>query len=183
MPGHQIPLNSGIRYPSVGSVENTFLSGMQSSESSFIVTSTGSSTEDGSESHESPILRIGGSFNGKFGFRDVSFGLSFLFPHHLGDNPARAKILDRTPCRNCQQLDRLCHRIANVTAWLYSREPVLHRRIRVQHAVVAQGTNTRRSRSGAATEIAGRIYPSWCASKRAAIVTLQIINSEVNICN
>jgi len=45
--------------------------------------------------------------------------------------------LDRTPYRNCQQLDRLCNWIANVTAWLYSGKPVLHLRIRVQHAVVA----------------------------------------------
>jgi uncharacterized RmlC-like cupin family protein len=63
--------------------------------------------------------------------------------------------LDRTPSRNFQQLDRLRNWIANVTAWLYSSEPVLHLRIRVQHAAVAQGTRTRRSRSGAATGIAG----------------------------
>src|SRR5271154_4442320 len=52
MPGHQLPLNSGIRCPSVGSVENTFLSGMQSSESSFIVTSAVSSTDGRSENLE-----------------------------------------------------------------------------------------------------------------------------------
>ena len=80
----------------------------------------------------------------------VPFRLSFLFPHRPSDNAARAKILDRTACRNCQQLDRLCNWIANVTAWLYSSEPVLHLRIRVQHATVAQGTNTRKSRSGVA---------------------------------
>jgi hypothetical protein len=56
MPGHRIPLNSGIRYPSVASVENTFLRGMQLSESSFIVTSAVSSTEDRSENHESYLL-------------------------------------------------------------------------------------------------------------------------------
>jgi hypothetical protein len=173
------PLNSGIRYPSVTSIENTFLSGMQSSESSFIVTSAVSSTEDRSENQESSILGIGRSFNWRFGFRDVPFGLSLLFSHRPGDNTARTKILDWTPCRNSQQLDRLCNWIANVTAWLYSREPVLHRRIRVQHAIVAQGTNTRKSRSGAATEIADRTYPYWCASKRAAIVTQQIINLKL----
>ena len=54
--GIKSPLNSGIRYLSVASVENTFLSGMQSSESSFIVTSAVSSTEDRSENHESSIL-------------------------------------------------------------------------------------------------------------------------------
>ena len=32
---------------------------------------------------------------------DVPFGLSFVFPHHSGDNTARTKILDRTPYRNC----------------------------------------------------------------------------------
>ena len=156
--GIKSSLNSGIGCPPVTSVENTFLCRMQLSEPSFIVTSTGSSTEDRSGSYESLILCIRGSFNGRFGFCDVPFGLSFLFPHHPSDNPARAKILDRTPCRNSQQLDRVCNWTANVTAWLYSREPVLHRRIRVQHAIVAQGTNTRKSRSGAATEIAGRAY-------------------------
>lgn len=54
--GLKSPLNSGIRYSSVIGVENTSLSGMQLSESSFIVTSTGSSTEDRSENHESSIL-------------------------------------------------------------------------------------------------------------------------------
>ncbi len=49
-------LNSGIRYPSVASVENTFLRGMQSSESSFIVTLAVSSTEDESENCESSVL-------------------------------------------------------------------------------------------------------------------------------
>ena len=183
MPGHQIRLNSGTRYPSVGSVENTFLCGMQSSESSFIVTSAISSTEDRSENHETSdsLNRVKPQL--EVGFRDVPFGLSLLFPDCPSDNIARTKILGRTPCRNSQQPDRLCNWFANVTAWLYSREPVLHRRIRVQHAIVAQGTNTRKSRSGAATEIAGRTYPQWCASKRRAIVTQQIINPEVNICN
>jgi hypothetical protein len=75
------------------------------------------------------------------GFRDDPFGLSFLFPYRPSDGTARTKILDRPPCRNCQQLDRLCHWIENVTAWLYSSEHVLHLRIRVQHAALAQGTN------------------------------------------
>jgi hypothetical protein len=82
---------------------------------------------------------------------DVPFGLSFVSPHRPSHNTARTKILDRTPYRNRQQLDRLCHCIANITAWLYSRKPVLHLRIRVQHAVVAQETNTHKSRSDAAT--------------------------------
>ena len=59
----------------------------------------------------------------------------------LADDIACTKIVDRTTCRDCQQLDRLCHWIANVTAWFYSSEHVLHLRIRVQHAVLAQGAN------------------------------------------
>ena len=156
---------------------------MQSSESSFIVTSTGSSTEDGSESYESLILRIGESFNGRFGFCDVPFGLSFLFAHHPGDNSARAKILDRTPCRNCQQLDRLCNWIANVTAWLYSSEPVLHLRIRLQHAAVAQGTNTHTSRSGQESLV---IPIRNCAPQKGLLLSSpiqSIISPELNICN
>ena len=173
--GIKSSLNRGIGCAPVTSVENTFLCGMQSSESSFIVTSTGSSTEDGSESYESLILRIGGSFNGRFGFCDVPFGLSFLFAHHPSDNPARAKILDRTPCRNCQQLDRLCNWIANVTAWLYSSEPVLHLRIRVQHAAVAQGTNTHiEIRPG----IAGHTYTELCTSKRAAPIVTNTVDHQ-----
>lgn len=74
-----------------------------------------------------------------------------MSPHHPSDNTARTKILDRTPYRNCEQLDRLCNCIANVTARLYSSKPVLHLHIRVQHAVVAQKTNTHKPRSGAAT--------------------------------
>jgi len=137
------PYNSGIRCTPFTGVENPFLRGMQSSESSFIVTTT--------------ELRITNSLNRvklqleARVFRDVPFGLSFLFPHRPSDNTARTKILDRTPCRNCQQLDRLCNWIANVTAWFHSSKPVLHLRIRVQHAVVAQGTNTHKSRSNAAT--------------------------------
>jgi len=91
-------------------------------------------------------------------FRNVPFGLSLLFLHHPSDNTARTKILDRTPRRNSQQLDRLCNWIAKVTAWLYSSEPVSHLRIRVQHAPVAQGTNTQKSRPGTATGIAGDAY-------------------------
>jgi hypothetical protein len=173
------PLNSGIRYPSVTSIENTFLSGMQSSESSFIVTSAVSSTEDRSENQESSILGIGRSFNWRFGFRDVPFGLSLLFSHRPGDNTARTKILDWTPCRNSQQLDRLCNWIANVTAWLYSREPVC---IGVyafsMRSWLKERTHANRDQ-GAATEIADRTYPYWCASKRAAIVTQQIINLKL----
>jgi hypothetical protein len=37
------------------------------------------------------------------------------------------------------------------TAQLYSSKPILHLRIRVQHAAVAQGTNTHKSSSGAGT--------------------------------
>jgi hypothetical protein len=74
-----------------------------------------------------------------------------VFPHRPSDNTARTKILDRTSYRYCQQLDRLCNCIANVTAWLYSSKSVLHLRIRVQHAVVAQETSTHKSRPGAAT--------------------------------
>jgi hypothetical protein len=86
----------------------------------------------------------------EFGFCDVPFGLSFVFAHRPSDNTARTKILDRTPHRNYQQLDRLRHWIANGTAWLYSSKPVLHLRVRVEHAVVAQETNTHQSKSGAA---------------------------------
>jgi hypothetical protein len=59
--------------------------------------------------------------------------ISSCFLTVLADNTARAQILDRTPYRNCQQLDRLCNCIANITAWLYSSKPVMHRHIRVQH--------------------------------------------------
>jgi hypothetical protein len=110
---------------------------MRSSESFFILASTVVSQEHESESYESLTLlnRVKLQLEGQF--RDVPFGLSLLFPHRPSDNTARTKILDRTPYRNCQQLDRLCNWIANVTAWLYSGKPVLHLRIRVQHAVVA----------------------------------------------
>ena len=140
--GIKSSLNSGIRCLPVTGVENTFLRGMQSSESSFIVTSTVSSTEDGSEitnhkSSESGQASIGGSVFAMFHLDYLSCFLTVLATILLA-----TKILDRTTCRNCQQLDRLCNWIANVTAWLYSSEPVLHLRIRVQHAIVAQGTNT-----------------------------------------
>src|ERR1700722_2220939 len=108
-------------------------------------------TKQVSESSQPLILWVGQRFNWRLGFYDVPFGLSFLFPHCPGDNTARPKILDRAPHRDCQQLDRLCNCIANVTAWLYSSKPVLHLHIRVQHTVVAQGTHTHTSRSGAAT--------------------------------
>ena len=174
--GIKSSLDSGIGCAPVTSVENTFLCGMQSSESSFIVTSTGSSTEDGSESYELLVLRIGGSFNERFVFCDVPFGLSFLFAHRPGDNPARAKILDRTPCRNCQQLDRLCNWIANVAARLYSSEPVLHLRIRVQHVAVAQGTKNAHIeiRPG----IAGHDYTELCTSKRAAPIVTNTVDHQ-----
>ena len=98
-------------------------------------------------------LRITNSLNRvklhwRLGFRDVPFGLPFLFPHRASDNTARTKILDRTPYRNCEQLDRLCNWIANVTTWVYSSKAILHLRIRVQHAAMAQGTNTHKSSSG-----------------------------------
>jgi hypothetical protein len=180
MPGHQIPLNSGIRYPSVTSVENTFLCGMQSSEPSFILTSTGRAQRRIRE------LQITDSLNQVklSGFRDDPFGLSFVSSHRPSDNTARTKILDRTACRNPQQLDRLCNRISNVTAWFHSSEPVLHLRIRVQHAPVAQGTNPHKSRSGTATGIA--VTPIHiCESQKGLISapTQSTISSEVNICN
>jgi hypothetical protein len=110
-------------------------------------------------------LRITNSLNRvklqrRLGFRHVPFGLSLLFPHRPSDNTARTKILDRTPYRNCQQLDRLCNWIANFTAWLYTRKLVLHLRICVQYAVVAQGTNAHKSRSDVAT---GIVVPSLTA--------------------
>jgi hypothetical protein len=83
------------------------------------------------------------------GFRDVPFGLSFVFSHGGSDNTARTKVLGWTPHRNCQQRDCLCNCIANITAWLYSGKPVLHLRIRFQHAVVAQETTKYKSGSGA----------------------------------
>lgn len=78
--------------------------------------------------------------------RDVSFGLHFLFSHRAGNNTARKKILGWTPRRNCQQLDRLRDRNANLAAWLYSSKPVLCMRIRDQHSGVAQEAS-RKSRS------------------------------------
>jgi hypothetical protein len=103
-------------------------------------------------------LRITNSLNRvklhwRLGFRDVPFGLSFLFPYRPSFNTGRTKILDRTPYRDCQQLHRLCNWIQNFTAWLYSRKPVLHLRICVQYAVVAQGTNAHKSSLGLATGI------------------------------
>ena len=100
-----------------------------------------------------------------------------MFAHHPGDNPARAKILDRTPCRNCQQLDRLCNWIANVAARLYSSEPVLHLRIRVQHVAVAQGTKNAHIeiRPG----IAGHDYTELCTSKKGCSYRHQYGRSPV----
>jgi hypothetical protein len=109
-------------------------------------------------------------------FYDVPFGLSFLFAHHPSDNPARAKILDRTPCRNCQQLDRLCNWIANVTAWLYSSEPVLHLRIRVQHVAVAQGTKHAHIEIGPG--IAGHDDTELCTSKSAAPIVTNTVDHQ-----
>jgi hypothetical protein len=108
-------------------------------------------------------------------FCNVPFGLSFLFPHHPSDNTARTKILDRTPCRNCQQLDRLCNWIADVTAWLYSSEPVLHLRIRVQHAAVAQGTNTYTSRSGQKSLV---ILIRNCVLQKAAPIVTNTVDHQ-----
>ena len=81
-------------------------------------------------------LRITNSLNWvklhwRLGFRDVPFGLSLLLFHCPGDDTARTKILDRTPYRNRQQLDRLCNWIPDVTAWLYSSKPILRLRLRV----------------------------------------------------
>jgi hypothetical protein len=178
--GIKSSLNSGIRCAPVTGVENPFLCGMQSSEPSFILTSTGRARRRIRE------LQITDSLNRikLSGFRDDPFGLSFVSPHRPGDNTARTKILDRTSCRNRQQLDRLCDRISNVTAWLYSSEPVLHRRIRVQHAPVAQGTNTHKSRSGAATGIA--VMPIHIGEPQKGLLlspAQSTINPEVNICN
>jgi hypothetical protein len=179
--GIKSSLNSGIGCAPVTSVENTFLCRMKLSESSFIVTSTVSSMEDESERITNSLIR--GSFNGRFGFCDVPFGLSFLFPHHRGDNTARAKILDRTTCRNCQQLNRLCNWVANVTDWPYSSEPVLHLHIRVQHAALAQGTNGHTSRSGQESLV---ILMRNCALQKGLLLSSpiqSIISPELNICN
>jgi hypothetical protein len=165
--GTQLPLNSGIRCAPVTGVENPFLRGMQSSEPSFILTSTGRAQKP-----DQRVTNHGFSESVEAsGFRNDPFGLRFVSPHRPGNNSARPKILDRTACRNCQQLDRLHNRISNVTAWLYSSEPVLHLRIRAQHAALAQGTNTHKSRSGAATGIAGDAHSYFRASKSTAIVT------------
>ena len=171
--GIKYSLNRGIGCAPVTSVENTFLCGMQSSESSFIVTSTGSSTEDGSESYESLILRIGGSFNGRFGFCDVPFGLSFLFAHHPSDNPARAKILDRTPCRNCQQLDRLCNWIANVTAFQRTCFASAYTR-----STCGRGSRNKHTHIEIRPGIAGPTYTELCTSKRAAPIVTNTVDHQ-----
>jgi hypothetical protein len=62
---------------------------------------------------------------------DVPFRLSLLLSHYIGDCPRRTKILDRTSNINCQQLDRLPHRLSHVSVWLYSSKPGLHLCIRV----------------------------------------------------
>src|ERR1700678_2336310 len=124
---------------------------MRSTESFFVLTSIVASREHESESYESLTLLNRLKLPLGVSFRDVPFGLSFLFPHRPGDNTARTKMLDRTPSRNYQQRDCLCHWSAYVTVWLYSSKPVLHLRIRAQHAVVVQATNTCTFRSGTAT--------------------------------
>src|ERR1700679_698923 len=124
---------------------------MRSTESFFILTSIVASREHESESYESLTLLHRLKLPLGVSFRDVPFGLSFLFPHRPGDDTARTKMLDRTRSRNHQQHDCLCHWMAYVTAWLYSSKPVLHLRIHTQHAVVVQATNTCASRYGAAT--------------------------------
>lgn len=77
---------------------------------------------------------------GRLEFGNVPFGLSFVFPHRPRDNTTREKVLDRASYGNRQQLDRVCNCTANVTARLYSGKPVLHLRVCVQYAVVAEGT-------------------------------------------
>src|ERR1700744_3308865 len=124
---------------------------MRSAEAFFILTSIVASREHESESYESLTLLNRLKLPLGVSFRDVPFGLSFLYPHRPGDDTARTKMLDRTPSRNHQQHDCLCHWMAYLTAWLYSSKPVLHRRIRAQHAVVVQATNPCTSRSDAAT--------------------------------
>jgi hypothetical protein len=97
-----------------------------------------------------------------------------LCPHRPSDHTARTKILDRSPCRSVQQLDRLCDCIANVTAWPYSRKPDLHLHICIEDAVVALRTNTHKPRSGTTTGY-GRKWPSgepcWAASCRSRYST------------
>jgi hypothetical protein len=84
---------------------------------------------------------------------------------------------------NGQQLDRLSNWILNITPRLYSSEPVLHLRIRVQHAAVAQGTNTHTSRSGQESLV---IPIRNCVLQKGLLLsspTQSIISLELNICN
>jgi hypothetical protein len=72
--------------------------------------------------------------------------------------------------------------LANVTAWLYSREPVLHRRIRVQHAAVVQGTHTHRDQARNRWSYLYEI----CALQKGLLLSSpiqSIISPELNICN
>ena len=57
------------------------------------------------------------------------------------------EVPDELVCAAHEELDSE----SSLTAWLYPSKPLLHLHIRVQHTVVDQGTNTHRSRSGAAT--------------------------------
>ena len=70
--------------------------------------------------------------------RYVSFGLSLLLSHHVGDCPRRSEIVDGASDINCQQHDRLRNRLSHVSVWLYSSKPDLHRCIRIQHPVLGQ---------------------------------------------
>ena len=74
--------------------------------------------------------------------RYVSFGLSLLLSHHVGDCPRRSEIVDGASDINCQQHDRLRNRLSHVSVWLYSSKPDLHLCIRIQHPVLGQeGSN------------------------------------------
>ena len=63
--------------------------------------------------------------------RYVSFGLSLLLSHHVGDCPRRSEIVDGASDINCQQHDRLRNRLSHVSVWLYSSKSDLHLCIRI----------------------------------------------------
>ncbi len=70
--------------------------------------------------------------------RYVSFGLSLLLSHHVGDCPRRSEIVDGASDINCQQHDRLRNRLLHVSVWLYSSKSDLHLCIRIQHPILGQ---------------------------------------------
>jgi hypothetical protein len=70
--------------------------------------------------------------------RYVSFGLSLLLSHHVGDCPRRSEIMDGASDINCQQHDRLRNRLSHVSVWLYSSKSDLHLCIRIQHPILGQ---------------------------------------------